>query len=818
MKAFGRLLSAAALCSLLAACQERLPEPDSPVFGEEGVPLELEVIANPAGVTRGPIYDTSLPEGSRIGVAIVENGLDTYDGKNLMNIPYEAKTKDGAQVWEAVNDPILLTHTTGNVYAYYPYSEDITSLREIPLKASSTHQVDYLHAKKVSSKRKNSPKASIYFYHILGVVRLSVTRGTYTEEGVITSASIGGQGVAGKAMLNTIEGLVTDYEDVGIPIGPPIEPFTISSEAQWRDIIVVPTKTTTKAEIELCIDGRPVKVQTQKDVRIEGGYINIINITVDKGSAYVTSTDITEWTHDQFSNRIELKDHTITFGGNTEALTFDSSVDEDGNVNIIIAPQFTKDSEVKPVTIDGDATLHQSVDEETGIMTIRLSDINSDVTINFNSFWLWMTINFDIKDAQVGVKQKICGTYTYPERIKMDGVEIDTDNMHTFDTTGEHVMRIATSNYKIVGSSAFSYIPGIKSAIIPEGVQTLSSWGFLGTSSLTEVSLPSTLTSIGYQAFERTGLISCVVPDGCKMSYGVFDECYYITYVKLPSDMKTIPSGTFQDCKLLENIDLPPGYTDIEERAFSGSAIKSFIIPKEMTAIRYGTFSYCKQLEEITLPPNLTKIEERAFLYSTALKRVIQADGSYNDGEFFIPEGVTELGEYAIHFNSPNLHTVRLPSTLETVVQKTFVSPMLEKFTMNKPNPKFDIRNNSVVETATNILVGGCTQGGTIEESVTIIGPYAFYESEVERIEFHAGVTEIQDNAFAFSLPKLIISRALVPPALGTTPFQIANYRGTLKVPEDALSAYRTQWMINEVGYLGWSTARWGLVALSEGE
>jgi hypothetical protein len=41
-----------------------------------------------------------------------------------------------------------------------------------------------------------------------------------------------------------------------------------------------------------------VKVQTPKDVRIDGGYINIINITVDKGSAYVTSTDITEWTHD----------------------------------------------------------------------------------------------------------------------------------------------------------------------------------------------------------------------------------------------------------------------------------------------------------------------------------------------------------------------------------------------------------------------------------------------------------------------------------------------------------------------------------------
>ena len=77
MKAFGRLLSTAALCSLLAACQERLPEPIT-LDDQDSAPLELEVIANPASVTRGPIYDTVLPEGARIGLAIVENNLDTY--------------------------------------------------------------------------------------------------------------------------------------------------------------------------------------------------------------------------------------------------------------------------------------------------------------------------------------------------------------------------------------------------------------------------------------------------------------------------------------------------------------------------------------------------------------------------------------------------------------------------------------------------------------------------------------------------------------------------------------------------------------------
>ena len=814
MKAFRRLISVAALCSLLAACQERLSEPDRPIE-EEAVPLELEVIANPAGVTRGPIYDTVLPEGARIGVAIVENNLDTYDGKNLMNIPYEAKTKDGKQVWEAVNDPILLTHTNGNVYAYYPYSEDITSLKEIPLKASSTHQVDYLHAKKVSSKRKSSPKASIYFYHILGVVRLSITRGTYEEAGVITAASIGGQGVAGKAMLNTIDARVTDYEDIGVPIGPPIEPFTISSEAQWRDIIVVPSKTAAKAEIELCIDGRMVKVQTQKDIRIEGGYINTINITIDKGSAYVTSTDVAEWTHDKFSNRIELKEHTVTFAGNTEALTFDSSVDEEGNVQIIVAPHFTIDSEVKPVTIDGEATLEQSVDEQTGIMTIRLSDINSDVTINFNGFWLWMTFVHEITDISQPTRIYYGGS---PERIKMDGVEISTDMYYQFETTGEHVMKMAIKNYKGYQYSFMQYILTVKSAIFPEGMETLGAWCFLGCSNLKEVSLPSTLKSISYQVFERSGLTSCVVPDGCRMSYGVFDDCSSLTYVKLPSDMTAIPDGTLAGCSKLADFEIPAGVTSIGHSAFEGTAITSIAFPDAVSELADEVCKSCRYLKEVRLPASLTRIGDQAFSFCESIERFIQADGSYEEGVFTIPEGVTELGEIPFYFRSPTIKTMSIPSTLTTFVDRSFSCPNLERYIMPNGNPLFDIRNNSIVETATNRLIAGAILSSKIHESVTTIGKEAFYESCIASVDLHAGITTIEDYAFDYSDITQIICRATTPPTLGESPFRLTNYSGRMKVPEESISLYRSSWFLTDVGYLGWTNYRWGLVALAEGE
>lgn len=815
MKAFRRLISAAALCSLLAACQERLPEPDSPVIGEEGVPLELEVIANPASVTRGPIYDTSLPEGARIGVAIVEKGLDTYNGKSIMNIPYEAKTQDGSQVWEAVSEQILLTNTSGDAYAYYPYSEEITSLKEIPIKASSTHQVDYLHAKKVSGLRKSNTKASIYFYHILGVVRLSVTRGTYAGEGVITSASVGGEGIAGKAMLNTIDARVTDYEDIGVHIGPPIEPFTISSEKQWRDIIVVPTKTDAKLEIELCIDGRKVMVETSRNTTISGGCINNINITIDKGSAYVTSTDVTEWTHDNFSNRIELKEHTVTFAGNTEALTFDSSVDEEGNVNIIVAPHFTIDSEVKPVTIDGEATLEQSVDEETGIMTIKLSNINSDVTINFNGFWLWMTFVHEITDISQPTRIYYGGS---PERIKMDGVEISTEMYHQFETTGEHVMKMAIKNYKGYQYSFMQYILTVKSAIFPEGMETLGAWCFLGCSNLKEVSLPSTLKSISYQVFERSGLTSCVVPDGCRMSYGVFDDCSSLTYVKLPSDMTAIPDGTLAGCSSLAEFEFPAGVTSIGHSAFEGTAITSIAFPDAVSELADEVCKSCKYLKEIRLPASLTKIGRQAFSFCESIERFIQADGSYEEGVFTIPEGVTELGEIPFYFRSTTIKTMSIPSTLTTVVDRSFSCPNLERYIMPNGNPLFDIRNNSIVETATNRLIAGAILSSKIHESVTTIGKEAFYESCIASVDLHAGITTIEDYAFDYSDITQIICRATTPPTLGESPFRLTNYSGRMKVPEESISLYRSSWFLTDVGYLGWTNYRWGLVALAEGE
>ena len=264
MKTHRLLLSVATACALLAACDNRLPEPDLPQINEERVPLELKVKASPATETKGLIYGTSMPEGAVLGVAVVEPNLNTYDGESLMNIPYVAAMKDGAQVWNPVNAPILLSATTGNGHAYYPYSEDITSLKEIPMRASSDHQVDYMYAKKVNTLRKNYPSAGMTMYHAMCGVRLCIKRGTYTGEGVITAASVKGDGLATSCMFDAISVTRTEIQGAGEAIAPPMEPITITPEVQNIDIIAVPTGLESVIDIELCIDGRTISLQTPR--------------------------------------------------------------------------------------------------------------------------------------------------------------------------------------------------------------------------------------------------------------------------------------------------------------------------------------------------------------------------------------------------------------------------------------------------------------------------------------------------------------------------------------------------------------------------
>ena len=237
-----------------------------------------------------------------------------------------------------------------------------------------------------------------------------------------------------------------------------------------------------------------------------------------------------------------------------------------------------------------------------------------------------------------------------------------------------------------------------------------------------------------------------------------------------------------------------------------------------ITEIPSGTFDHCESLKEVKFPKHFTKIGDRAFWGCKSLERTISSDGTVYEGEFHIPEGVTSIDYLSMMFNSDLIKTIHIPSTLVNLQSAALSSSMIERYTMTLPNPKYDIRNNSVVETATNTLIAGGTESTKIHESVTSIGHSAFYFSKIHTVDLHEGITSIGDWAFYYAYPSIVISRSVTPPTLGSECFWIAQYNGTLKVPKEAIEAYRSEWMINQLGYLGYPSMRWTVQALAEGE
>jgi len=102
----------------------------------------------------------------------------------------------------------------------------------------------------------------------------------------------------------------------------------------------------------------------------------------------------------------------------------------------------------------------------------------------------------------------------------------------------------------LFGSGAARADDFISSIIIEEGVTSIPSLAFMQFYILHHVSLPSSLTTIGYGAFTNCdALKSIVIPDGVtQIQRLTFDSCDSLRSVTLGKGVKTIGHQAFRDC------------------------------------------------------------------------------------------------------------------------------------------------------------------------------------------------------------------------------------------------------------------------------
>ncbi|PQJ28153.1 hypothetical protein BSZ32_06325 [Rubritalea profundi] len=89
-------------------------------------------------------------------------------------------------------------------------------------------------------------------------------------------------------------------------------------------------------------------------------------------------------------------------------------------------------------------------------------------------------------------------------------------------------------------------VMNLKKVTIPEGVTKIGAMTFNGCKNLTSITIPDSVKSFGFGAFQHSGLTSLILPSG----------------------IKSLPTATFAFCKNLTSLTVPKGVTRIGQYTF----------------------------------------------------------------------------------------------------------------------------------------------------------------------------------------------------------------------------------------------------------
>lgn len=236
----------------------------------------------------------------------------------------------------------------------------------------------------------------------------------------------------------------------------------------------------------------------------------------------------------------------------------------------------------------------------------------------------------------------------------------------------------------------------IPSSIIQGGVTyevtSIYAYAFNGSSDLTSVVIPSSITELGDYAFnDCTSLTSITIPKGVVyISTSTFDGCdnlQTIIYNAKSCYLKNALSGSFFQpiAKQITSITFGNEVEVIPPSLCAGmSKLTSVVIPENVKVIGSKAFANCLGLTTISLPDNLTSISNNSF-YGTCVEDesnwdngilyyddyLINADDDIVSGDLKIKEGTHLIASNAF-FYCENITSITFPEGLKYINSDAF--------------------------------------------------------------------------------------------------------------------------------------------------
>lgn len=214
----------------------------------------------------------------------------------------------------------------------------------------------------------------------------------------------------------------------------------------------------------------------------------------------------------------------------------------------------------------------------------------------------------------IGAKYPMCGNLILPEKI--DGKTITAIGNGAFaNQTGITKMSIP-STIKSIGANAFDGCTELLQFNIPDDsrLETIGNSAFYNCR-IAMMDFPAGLVSIGANAFSNCKLALAGFAGG---SVTIGNAAFYgstIMYLQGAEYIKSIGANAFENSGLVRvDFNDGPQLTAIGNSAFAGCGfLKNFVMPTSLVNVGYFAFSGCSAFETVVIPNSVTTIGGGAF-------------------------------------------------------------------------------------------------------------------------------------------------------------------------------------------------------------